>query len=125
MGRIKVGVWQFWRLVGSMNREYPYEDVLEVTSASTVQFYAVGSNQIDAHGTQHKLFVSKSTLIYSTAATTVKFNSPNNVDNLLLPGVWYEFKSNIASVIFLIPTGEDYLLFYFEGVLPEEARAPE
>jgi hypothetical protein len=108
-----------------MNREYPYEDETKITAQDTVLFYAVGSNQINAHGTQHKLFVSKSTLIYSTADTTVQFNSPKNVLNIIVAGVWYEYKSNIASVYFPLPTGEDYLLFYFEGVLPEEARAPE
>lgn len=108
-----------------MNREYPYEDTLLVDSNVGPKFYAVGSNQIAAHGLQHKLFVSKSTLIYSTATTTVQFNSPNNVLNVILVDTWYEFKHNIASVYWITPTGEDYILFYFEGVLPEEARAPE
>lgn len=125
LGRVKVGIWQFWRLVGSMNREYPYHDTHMVTSQSTVLIYIVGDNQIGAHGTQRKLFVSKSTLIMCTEDTHVHFNSPNNVAIPILANTWYEFKSNIEAVYCTAIGADKGLYLYFEGVLPEEARSPE
>lgn len=125
LSKVKVGIWQFWRLVGSMNHEYPYHDDHVVTSQTTVAFYVVGSNQQAAHGAQHKLFASKSTLIMSTEDTHVHFNNPNNVAEPILANNWFEFKSNIEAVHFPIPASDKYLYLYFEGVLPEEARDPE
>jgi hypothetical protein len=125
MAKVKIGVWQFWRLVGSMNREYPYHDYHVVSNQSTLMFYVVGSNQQAAHGAQHKLFASKSTLIMSTEDTHVHFNNTNNVAVGILANTWYEFKSNIMAVYFPIPASGKYLYLYFEGVLPEEARDPE
>lgn len=125
LGKVKVGVWQFWRLVGSMNREYPYHDCAHFDEADTVLFYFVGHNQANTRGNQKKLFVSKSTLILCTEATTVRFNNANNMAVPILANTWYEFKSNIHTVhTVAITQGED-LYLYFEGVLPEEARSPE
>jgi hypothetical protein len=125
ISKVRVGIWQFVRLVLSANREYPYNDYHHVTNQSENMFYIVGSNQIDAHGAQHKLFVSKSTLVYSTEDTHVHFNDSRNVADVILALTWYEFKHNIAAVYFPIPSSDNDLYLYFEGVLPEEARSPE
>ena len=125
ISKVKVGVWQFIRLVLSANRDYPYHDYHYANSQTTNPFYIVGSNQIDAHGAQHKLFVSKSTLIFSTEATHVHFNDSRNVAVAILANTWYTFYSNIAAVYFPIPGADKALYLYFEGVLPEEARSPE
>ncbi|MCJ7621737.1 MAG: hypothetical protein MUP64_16155 [Anaerolineae bacterium] len=85
----------------------------------------MGSNQINAHGAQHKLFVSKNTLIFSTETTHVHFNDSRNVPQDILANTWYTFYSNIAAVYFPIPAQGKIMLLYFEGVLPEEARSPE
>jgi hypothetical protein len=125
ISKVRVGIWQFVRLVLSANRELPYHDYHVASSQTTNPFYIVGSNQINAHGAQHKLFVSKSTLVYSTEDTHVHFNDSRNVAVAILALTWYEFKSNIAAVYFPIPGSDQGLLLYFEGVLPEEARSPE
>lgn len=125
ISKVRVGIWQFVRLVLSANREYPYHDYHRATEQTVNPFYIVGSNQIDAHGAQHKLFVSKSTLVYSTADTHVHFNDSRNVAVGILALTWYEFKHNIAAVYFPIPDTDEELRLYFEGVLPEEARSPE
>lgn len=125
ISKVKVGVWQFIRLILSANREYPYNDYHHADAQSTNGFYVVGSNQIDAHGSQHKLFVSKSTLILSTEDTHLHFNDSRNVAVTILMNTWYEFKHNVAAVYFPIPGADKDLYLYFEGVLPEEARSPE
>jgi len=125
LGKVKVGIWQFWRLVGSMNREYPYHDYAFIESSAPQVFYVVGSNQQAAHGSQHKLFASKSTLIWSDEDTWVRFNNSNNVTIDIWANTWYEFKSNIEAVYYLLPSQGKKLCLYFEGVLPEEARDPE
>jgi hypothetical protein len=125
ISKVKVGVWQFWRAVLSANHDYPYHDYHHASVGTTNPFYIVGSNQINAHGAQHKLFVSKSTLIYSTEDTDVHFNDSRNVAVGILANTWYTFYSNIAAVYFTIPNQDKDLYLYFEGVLPEEARSPE
>lgn len=122
---MKVSIWQFIRLVFNANIDLPYHDYHHANSQSTIGFYVVGSNQINAHGAQHKLFVSKNTLIYSTEATHVHFNDSRNVAVAILANTWYTFFSNIAAVYYPIPGADKDLYLYFEGVLPEEARSPE
>jgi len=90
--------------------------------------YAVGTNNISDRGDQKKLFVSKSTLIFANKTWAIRFNNMNNVIIYLEPNVWYEFKSNIQQVFHEPVMGviaDDYIRFYFEGVLPDEARRPE
>jgi hypothetical protein len=122
--KLKAGAITFINAVTLANRDYPYHDALTVSAGSTGLTYVVGQGQIDAHGNQSKRFVSKSTLIMSTADTNVKFNDSKNVDVPLVANVWYEFKSNIWQVFYTTPASEKYVYFYFEGVLPEEARSP-
>jgi hypothetical protein len=123
--KLKSGVITFVNAVTLANRDYPYHDFHYVTSQSTENKYTVGHNQIHGHGDQRKLFVSKSTLIYTTARATLQFNSVNNVIMGIEANTWYEFKSNIYQVFFNIPSGEDAIVFYFEGVLPNEQRGAE
>lgn len=125
ISKVKVGVWQFIRLIFTANRDYPYHDYHHADPQSAIGFYVVGANQIEAHGSQHKLFVSKSTLILSTEDTHVHFNDSRNVAVAILANTWYTFVSNIAAVYFPIPGDDKDLYLYFEGVLPEEARDPE
>lgn len=122
--KLKSGVITFINAVILANRDFPYHDYKVVSSGSSGFMYAVGQNQVDAHGNQSKLFVSKSTLIISTADTTVQFNDAKNVTIDILANILYEFKSNIWQVFYKIPTGTDEIHFYFEGVLPEEQRTP-
>jgi hypothetical protein len=122
--KIKSGLITFINVVTLANRDYPYHDALEISAGGTGLTYVVGQNQIDAHGNQAKRFVSKSTLIMSTEDTNVKFNDSKNVNVPLVANVWYEFKSNIWQVFYTTPTNGKYVYFYFEGVLPIEARSP-
>jgi hypothetical protein len=125
IAKLESGLITFINAVTLANRDLPYHDMTYASSGTTDDHYVVGQNNIDAHGNQSKRFVSKSTLVYSTADTTIRFNDSKNTVIVILGGVWYEFKSNIWQVFYAIPTGEDMLLFYFEGVLPDEARSPE
>ena len=109
----------------NVNRDMPCHDYHLVNAQSTDTCYIVGDNQVAAHGDQRKRFVSKSTLIFSTADCTVKFNNSNNVAVAILADTWYEFKSNIYQVYYSIPEGENFLKLYFEGCLPQESRSPE
>ena len=126
LARLESGLITFVNMVTLANREYPYHDYTVFDANSTDDMYVVGQNQIDAHGNQSKRFVSKSTLIYSTGDAHVHFNDSKNVAVAILALTWYEFKSNIWQVFTDIPQGEDeFIKFYFEGVLPDEARSPE
>ena len=121
---LDANVWRFFRAVFNTNRDYPYRDYLKATSSGPISGYAVGTNNINKHGNQSKLFVSKSTLIYASAACTVVFNDSKNVVIDILPLVWYEFKSNIWMIFWDLGTDGADLYLYFEGVLPDEARVP-
>jgi hypothetical protein len=123
--KLESGLITFINAVTLANRDYPYHDFHYVTSQSTENKYSVGENQLHGHGDQRKLFVSKSTLIYSTANTEVRFNNANNVTIAILANTWYEFKSNIYQVFYPTPEGEDMLYLYFEGVLSNEQRGAE
>jgi hypothetical protein len=119
---LNANVWRFFRAVFSANRDYPYHDYLCVTDTTPTGFYEVGQNQINCHGNQSKRFVSKSTLIIATEDVQVRFNDAKNVVIDLLANVLYEFKSNIWQVFFWTPDEDKAIHFYFEGVLPDEAR---
>jgi hypothetical protein len=123
--KLKSGIITFINAVILANRDYPYHDTLVVTDADPPSGYAVGKNQVDARGSQSKLFVSKSTLIMSTEDATIQFNDANNVLVPLVAGVWYEFKSNIFQVFYGTPSTDKGIYFYFEGVLPDEQRGAE
>lgn len=135
LGKLKVSIWQFWRLVHNANRDLPYHDYLDYENESgeeQVYPYVVGSNNVSAHGDQNKHFVAKRTLIWSYDAIHFRLNSPSNViihlkvHQRVLEDVIYqmELHTNIHIIYFILATGQ-YLHAYFEGVLPEEARNPE
>jgi hypothetical protein len=126
LARVKIGVWQFWRMVFSANRDLPYNDYHHIDESSTTFIYQVGSDQITGKGDQKKHFVSKSTLIYSTVNISLQFNSLGNVIETILADTFYEFKHNIYQVnVAKLPNGDWDLYLYFEGVFPYEARPPE
>jgi hypothetical protein len=110
----------------NMNRDYPFYDckVEEITTA--VSSYAVGHNQVNAHGDQRKKFVSKSTLVYCTEDAYLIFNNSKNVANYILANTWYEFKSNVYEVFYCTVQAQSAVIkLYFEGTMPAEARSPE
>jgi hypothetical protein len=125
LAKIESGLITFINMVTLANRDYPYHDYIAFTPQSTKFAYVVGQNQTVGHGDQRKLFVSKSTLIYSTEDQTIHLNNMNNVAIVILASTWYEFKSNIYQVFVTTPAASQYIKFYFEGVLPQEARNPE
>lgn len=115
---------RFLGLFIGANRDYPYHDYKAYDDGDEPVFYQVGESNRDEHGDQFKLFVSKSTLIYSDVACTLRFNSANNVTQTIVANTWYTFESNIKAV-YVVTIGTDGTLYmYFEGVLPEETRAP-
>lgn len=94
----------------------------------TWRSYAVGSENISDRGDQKKLFVSKSTLIYSNVDVEIKLNNMNNVTIIILAATWYEFKSNIFQIFVNCEAEEaetSYIYIYTEGVMYDEARRPE
>lgn len=116
---------KFINLVFLANRDYPYFDYITIADTEEPKNYVVGSQNIGGGGDTRKLFVAKSTLIYCTANTYVRFNNTNNVDTLLLANTWYEFMHNIGS-IYVRAIGTDGVVYiYCEGVLPQEQRSPE
>ena len=123
--KLQTGILTFINAVVNANRDLPYHDYHHVDETTTDLSYIVGENQVTGRGGQKKLFVSKSTLIYCTEATTVRFNDVNNVAIAILANVWYEFKSNIYQVFHAAITQGYDLYLYFEGTLPQEARTPE
>lgn len=119
---VNTGVIQFLNLVGLANRDYPMHDYILVSDGEDPYHYVVGKPNLDAGGDQKKLFVSKSTLMFATANTTIRLNSTSNVTQLILANTWYEFHSNVRAV-YVLDVGTDGTIYiYCEGVLPKEAR---
>lgn len=112
-------------MVTLANRDYNYHDYHTDSYAGVWESYLVGENNMEGLGSQKKLFISKSTLIYATTAVNVKFNHSENVIIGLLANTWYEFKSNIRMVYYARQATSGTIYIYSEGVLPQEARTPE
>jgi len=108
------------------NWDFPYHDFADFEEAAEGSVYVVGTNNVDAHGSQRKRFVSKSTLFYSTAAATVRFNHSDNVIITIPANVLITFVSNIREV-HIVDVGQDaHLYAWFEGALPDaDIRWPE
>lgn len=125
VGRLRRGVITFIHAVTLSHRDWPYHDFHTEATLEDYQTYRVGENNVGLNGDQHKLFVSKSTLIMATQDADVVFNHSNNAPILLLANNWYTFKSNIYQIHYARheTTGDIYI--YCEGVLPQEARRPE
>lgn len=132
-------LWKFIRIVHSANHDYPYHDYVCIDNSlgddPISGSYAVGTNNVNAHGDQSKRFVSKRTNIWSDHdGDIVRFNDSRNV-GIVLPFkatnidadimIWEkEFHTNISVVHYTVGDG-NILCMYFEGVLPEEARDAE
>lgn len=125
LGRLQRGVITFINAVTLAHRDWPYHDFETATTTSTYQTYRVGENNDDGKGDQHKLFLSKSLLIYATTNSYVKFNHADNVVITILANTWYTFMSNIYAVHYRYVSAEGTIYLYPEGVLPQEARRPE
>ena len=107
------------------NHDYPYHDYKHFSDTDEPTVYQVGEDNRTGRGTQHKLFVSKSTLLIATQLTTVRFNSAENVTIVLLANIPYTFYSNIYA-LHVVTIGVDGELYaYFEGVHPKDAGRPE
>jgi hypothetical protein len=135
ISKVRVGIWQFVRLVLSANHDYPYHDYFEFENEGEDDVdvpYVVGSNNVDAHGTQRKLFTAKRTLLWSRYPIDFRLNSANNVliemkrhQEVLEDRLYQmELHTNISIIIFKVPGGCT-INAYFEGVFPDEARNPE
>lgn len=106
------------------NHDFPYHDHVVFEDTDEPTLYQVGQRNIDAHGSQRKHFVSKSTLIYSDVACTVRFNNANNVADTILPNVLFTFFCNISAVIVDAIGAGGTLYMYFDGVLPSDDVEP-
>lgn len=107
------------------NRDYPYHDYHTVEDGIEPDMYNVGENNVTTDGSQKKRFISKSTLIFSDVACTIRFNHTENVTIAIMANVWFTFECDIHRVYTVtIGAGGD-IHFWFEGVLPDEARTPE
>lgn len=120
--KLKSGIITFINAVILANRDYPMDDCHIDVMTAVYQQYVVGDNNMDANGTQHKFFVSKSTLIFSTVNYYVKFNSANNVIHPLLANTWYHFHHNIREIHYRDPLATGTIHIHCEGVLPQEVR---
>jgi len=107
------------------NHDLPYHDYSTFTDANNGTPYIVGDNNIAAHGSQRKRFVSKSTLLIATGTTTVRFNHASNVLMTLIANVPYTFYSNVHTLIIGTIAAQATLYAYFEGVFPKDAGVPE
>lgn len=107
------------------NHDFPYHDYKLFEDADEPTVYQVGTDNQTGRGTQHKKFVSKSTLLIATATTTIRFNSAENVLSTLIANVPYTFYSNIYALHVVAIGAGGALYAYFEGVLPEDAGRPE
>lgn len=120
--RLKSGIVTFVNATINANRDYPLHDYHKFTDGDEPTAYQVGKDNMKSGGDQKKLFTSKSTLLFATAACAIRLNNANNVAQNILANTWYEFYQNIHTLIVdTIATG-GILYAYFEGTLPEEAR---
>lgn len=125
MSKLERGIITFINAVFLANKDYPYEDYHEDTTLGTYQRYSVGDNNKLGKGTQHKLFVAKSTLILCTEDVYIKFNNANNVVNTLLADTFYEFDHNIYAIYYADVDVAGTIYIWVEGVHPQEGRSPE
>lgn len=118
------GINQFIAICTNTNRDLPFHDYYDSDYYDDTGSYDVGHNQIMKTGDQKKLFVSKSTLVYSTADCFIYFNSMNNAPVFILANTYFEFESNIFVVLWDKELRTGYLYLWFEGVMFNEARRP-
>jgi len=125
LSKIKKGIISFVHLVSLANKDYPYFDYKTYADTEEPEMYNVGKDSITGESTQHKLFVSKSTLIIADVDCTIQFNNTNNVVVDIIADILFTFKHNIHAVNVLTIGAGGNIYMYFEGVLPNEARNPE
>jgi len=108
------------------NHDFPYHDQATFLIGDIGSSYVVGTNNVDAKGSQRKHFVSKSTLFYCTAAAQVRFNHSDNVVIDIPANVLMTFLSNIREIIIVTVADQVTLYAWFEGALPDQdIRWPE
>lgn len=122
--KLRSGLITFINMVTLANRDFPYHDYETYATAAVPAVHVVGRTNILTTGDQHKLFVSKSTLIMATGNATIRFNNTNNVLIGIVANTWYEFKSNIKVIYIVTLADTSNIYIYCEGVLPEEQRSP-
>jgi len=120
--KIKDGVLSFINAVINANRDIPMHDYHMFADGDEPCSFAVGSGNMSSGGDQKKLFTSKSTVLYATENSTVRFNNNNNVAIAILANTWYEFYQNVHTLIVTAIGTQGYLYAYFEGAMPEESR---
>lgn len=119
---IGTGIIQFINLLVNSNRDIPLHDYHAFADGAEPCAYTVGTDNLTNGGDQKKRFTSKSTLLFSDVACTVRFNNSNNVLITILANTWYEFYQNIHTLIVVSIASNGTLYAYFEGTLPEECR---
>lgn len=113
---------------GNMNWDYPYHDCLIISNTEgqdpITGSFTPGMNNVDAHGDQTKLFVSKRTRFThgNVDGEEIHFNDARNVNIADFEDLW--FFTSVSVIYYVIPAG-GYLKIYVEGVLSEEARDAE
>lgn len=108
------------------NHDFPYHDQATFLIGDIGSSYVVGDNNVDAHGSQRKRFVSKSTLFHCTAAAQVRFNHASNVVIDIPANVLITFVSNIREIHIVTVADQVTLYAWFEGALPDaDIRWPE
>lgn len=122
---IDAGIHKFISLCISANRSLPFHDYETATMTATYKPYNVGENNQLGKGTQHKKFVSKSTLILATENADIKLNNSENIEIDILADTYYEFKSDISVIFYKYSAVEGTIYIWTEGVLAQEGRNPE
>lgn len=123
--KIKYGSIEFINMLTLANRDYPYHDFESIADTEEPVLYQVGKNNQLGNNDQRKLFVSKSTAIYSGVECTIRLNSPANVAITVLAGIPLNLESNIKAVYVSAIGAGGTLYMWFEGVLPQETRISE
>lgn len=125
IGFIKQYAWTVIRAVILANRDYPYHDFITIEDGTEPTVYVVGTTQVNLGKEIKKRFISKSTMIFSDVACTIRFNHTENAPITIRANLAYEFLCNVTSVyVSAIGTG-GYIDMGFEGVLSEETRKAE
>lgn len=119
----KLNILKFVPQTINANRDYPYHDFKAFDDGDEPCNYDVGNSNMNRQGTQYKNFISKSTLIYSDAVCTIRFNSANNVLITIPADFPIEFYCNIRKVFVVSIGSEGTLYCWFDGTLPDEGRS--
>lgn len=135
---LQSNLFKHLKLVTQTNRDYPYHDYhvfYQETGDAVWLQWNIGEDNLNAHGDQKKMFVSKRLILWSATALLFKLNSMNNVTITAKPIYYFdgseaanayeiEIHTNVSTV-FVYAASEGEYFGYAEGVLPQETRDAE